>query len=603
MRLPLSYSELTNEAPADADMRRILLSYRRRSAFFTLAKLNTLISFYPYASDKQRFVQSRMLERFTDAAMLRRITTMFPGERLWSERIVFHRQQFLTMMKIILLESETEGDRDLAEDAVAQRELGTACLMLNDLLFLPEQEQRLQPQEGSDEEKRIRSELFSQLVFSAELSNIPKVPHATARNHEYLKIFDREAEKFPFSGGAGLSQVFKDLRGIELKRYLWLISGTWSSYKYESEDPTALLQEPAKINIGKKTIFSKMDVAEEEIETFFELTTTDYDDLASSLKNNPPSNQTILQQDFTIFRTHPLIYTRDERDIATSNDFGFLSEKLALGLYHTVLKTLEGHEPERTNFLRRYWGDVFEIYVNGLLREAFPVSKRQFLASPMFDRAGTEHQAFDGVLIKGNKLVSMEYKGKYLTVGAKYSGDRNVLIHDLEEKFGHGVRQLAMNLAKVFDVDPEKREGFSERDGENRPIQFSTDRDAQKMSRVYPLIIVQDFSLSIGFANFHLREMFDKEIQKYPIIPGIIRPFSLITIEDLEIVIPYLSQVNLFEILDRYIERLEPIYSFQNVFFKFIKKRKLREPERDSNQSRIDAILEDMKSIYRNEEN
>lgn len=568
-----------------------------------LARLNTLISFYPYISDKQRFVQSRILERFTDPDLLKRITEKFPGERLWSERIIFHRQQFLTMMKIILLESDTEGDRDLAEDAVAQRELGTACLIFNDLLSLPEHEERLRPQTGSNDETRIRSELFSQLVFSAELSNIPRVPHATVRNHEYLKIFDREAEKFPFSGETSLSQMFKKLRGIELKRYLWLISGTWSSYKSESEDPSQLLQEPAKINIGKKTIFSKMGVAEEEIDTFFELTTTDYDDLATSLKNNPPSDQTALQQDFTTFRTYPLVYTRDERDIATSNDFGFLSEKLALGLYHTILKTLEGHEPDRTNFLRRYWGDVFEIYVNGRLRETFPISKRQFFASPMFDRAKADNQAFDGVLVKGNKFVAMEYKGKYLTLGAKYSGDRELLIRELEEKFGHGVRQLAGNLAKVFNADLDIREGFSERDDENKPTwQFSTHRDVKKMRRVYPLMIVQDFSLSIGFANIHLREMFEEEIQKYPILPGIIRPFSLITIEDLEIVIPYLHQISLFEILDRYIERIEAIYSFQNVFFKFIKKRKLREPEQDSNQDRIDTILEEMKLIYRNEE-
>ncbi|HEX7999606.1 MAG TPA: hypothetical protein VF528_14560 [Pyrinomonadaceae bacterium] len=595
--LPITYFEINGSTPSVEQLKEILFSYKKKPLFFLLAVVNTFISFYRYSDLKrQGFVQDRLLYDLTNATLYKQVKRKFPDERSMFERIIFHRQQLLTCMKMILLEANDLGEIDLNSDT--QRELGKACLILNDLLFLPEQEERLQRQEGEDENKRIRNELFSQFISSAELSNTPDVEYAAARHDEYVRIFDREIARFPFGSDLSLSQKFAQLRNIELKRYLWLVLGVYTLYWSESENPEVLLEHPEKFNISKHVIFSKIDVNEEEVNTFFELTSTDYDSLIELLRANPPKDQLTLQQDFTTFRTYPLVYTRDERDVATCIDFGFLKEKVALGLYHVIFKSLEGHEPDRENFHRRYWGDVFEIYVNDRLREAFPIRTKQFFYSPKLDRRKTNYPFFDGVWLKGSSFVAMEYKGKYLTLPAKYSGNSDKLISELEEKFGQGVRQLAKNIGIVFNADPSKREVFSERDNnENSILQFKL-KEVNKVRKLYPLLIIQDFSLSLGFANYHLREMFDKEIKKYDLIPNIVRPFSLITVEDIEVVIPYLKQVTLSEVLERYIARIEPLHTFQEVFLRFVRKRRLREPERKWNVERLGEIINEMKTIF-----
>ena len=116
---------------------------------------------------------------------------------------------------------------------------------------------------------------------------------------------------------------------------------------HEAEDPTTLINEPARVNIGKGTIFAKMVASEDEIAAFFDLTATDLDNLTSMVRSRPPADDRSMHQDFTAFRTFPLIYTRDQKDVATCIDFGFLQEKLAVGLYHTILRSLGGHEQER----------------------------------------------------------------------------------------------------------------------------------------------------------------------------------------------------------------------------------------------------------------
>ena len=57
-------------------------------------------------------------------------------------RPVFGRWQLLALMKKVLLETSNTGKKDPRNDDEAQRSLGDACLMLNDLLFTEDSEVR-----------------------------------------------------------------------------------------------------------------------------------------------------------------------------------------------------------------------------------------------------------------------------------------------------------------------------------------------------------------------------------------------------------------------------------------------------------------------------
>jgi hypothetical protein len=431
------------------------------------------------------------------------------------------------MLKKVLLESAEDGqiNPNPQQNIKARFKLGEACLIMNNLLFPEEQSERLNNRGGADEDERIHGELFAQWLPTFELLNPPDVQYSIIRNLEYARIFDERFSEFVFSGGQSLSQRFTQLTGLELRRYLVLIFNFYLFYKQQSSSLENLLQNPALFNIDKRVVFAKMKLTEREVDAFFNLTATDVDSLMEEFQTSTPTKHPIFAPyDFTPFRRHPLVYNSDEKQVVTCIDPAFLAEKISTGAYHTILRSLEVEESVRTKadesdrkrFLRRYWGEVFQIYVNDRLRDVFPLETGQFYASPKWDspKAESNEEAFDGVLALGDSLVVMEDKGKYLEFSAKYSGRREALLKDLHERFGVGVQQLANSLEIVFNNDPSQdRHTFSERDKAKQSLLRFNLEDAKRVKKVYPVLIVQDFSLQTGFANRELRNLFEHEIK------------------------------------------------------------------------------------------
>ncbi|HKV39779.1 MAG TPA: hypothetical protein VJX67_11250 [Blastocatellia bacterium] len=214
-----------------------------------------------------------------------------------------------------------------------------------------------------------------------------------------------------------------------------------------------------------------------------------------------------------------------------------------------------------------------------------------------FDRG---KQAFDGALSLGSDLVVVEAKGKYLTVDAKYDGDRGKLREQLEDKFGKGVRQLTRNLELVFNLEKPKRKTFSELGPDRRPINTFGETQIQKVRRVYPIIVVQDFSLELGFANWNLREQFRSEIASKSIASDLVRPLAVITVEDLEYLLTHANQVPIQNVLDYYARNLEPIYSFKQIFARYMKVRGVRRRDNPWVESRVAEIFDSMRAMFRN---
>jgi hypothetical protein len=597
--LRIGYSEVTGKVPTMDDLIHITESFDKKDTFHHLANLNTLVSLYPTRLwEKFQFVQGWMLHNFSDSEFLKNFAAKFPNDNYIRDRVLFDRQQLLTIMKLILV-NKGFGKRKLILDKGAQSDLGKACFIFNDLVFTKEQEERLQVGKHSSNDKEIRSEIFAQIIANAELLNESSLLHSVVRNIEYINIFSKEVAKLPFTGSHDLSNKFFEIKKVNLTRLIYLLYMAVGNYISVSDDPRHLVENPQNFNIGRDIIFSNTNFTDEEINAFFEMCTIDFETLVEMLTSEIPNNQLKLQQDFTIFRTYPLVYTSEEKKFAACIDFSFLLERCAAGFYHLILKALEGHNEDRNNFLRRYWGNVFEFYINDRFQEVLPRRHTEFFASPIFDRAKKNDEAFDGVWSRGSKFVAMEYKGKYLTLDAKYSGDSHKLIPELEDKFGKGIRQLARNLNAVFNKDENKRDTFYEQIGEiNHRFEL---RHIKRIRRVYPLLIVQDVSISIGFAMDHLRDLFEQELKNYNIEEGLIQPLSLITIEDLERILPYLNQITLDEILLRYAHRTEHFGNFMQEFHRFKKKKRLRKPTYDWSKARFEEFHKKLRCTFPDE--
>jgi len=589
-----------------------------------LAMLNTLLSFYEHDREAFTYVQGFLFKNLTDEELFERAKQRFPHKQM-GLRPMFHRQQMLILMKKVLLLTGEEGrynPNDMTKEA--RHALGKVALMTNNLLDPKDQGERLSRREGAeDEDRRLRDEFCTQMIPIFELSNPPDVLPALVRNDEYFRIFERMAArgKFRFSDGDSIAERFLKLTGLKLEDYLLMIFAVYANYEVIARQDGAikqLIDDPGKFNVGVDLLFSQMRFTPEERRAFFRQTSIDVDGLIEACRTVRSRFPLMQQYDFTALRTYPLIYTRDQEDIATCLDASFLAEKISTGVYYTIKLPLEeaakrppeeGDEStskiaanDHKSFLG-YWGSVFEVYVNDRLREARSPGLRRFYASPHYDEppSKSDTEAFDAVLDYGKALVVFEHKGKYLELGAKYSGNRELFIADLKSKnrIGKAVYQFADNLQLVFNNDPNgKRHTFHERDENGNPTKSFALKDSSRVRKIYPVIVHQDFSLRLNCVNLIMNDFFRQEIGLRKVDEDMVRPLTMISVEDLEVLIPYLAAIQFPDVLDEYAKYDDPLMTFGKFFQWFRKKRRTKVRRNEWIFQRSEKIWQDLKEMF-----
>lgn len=188
--LPITYSELHNgEKPTDAQLSELIGPFNRDATFISLAMWNLMLSLSERNAEQGKAVQGFFIHNLIPHDERARVAAASP-------RPVFGRWPMLGLMKKVMLETTNDGIRDPRHDEEARRTLGNACLMMNDLLFPSQQDERFSAAAGDKE--KIGDELMNQMLFQFELYNVPDAYQAIARNNEYFRIFTESAEEFAF---------------------------------------------------------------------------------------------------------------------------------------------------------------------------------------------------------------------------------------------------------------------------------------------------------------------------------------------------------------------------------------------------------------------
>jgi hypothetical protein len=593
---PITYKDLTGKRLSDRDFQDLLASFDPFPTFRMLAMINTLLSFYEHEDEKTAIeVHKFLLSNLTDESLFKKAQDKFGKESIRG-RPVFHAQQLLPVMRRIITEGVT-GVLDPNKDEKVRHELGKACLIFNDLLDDEKQSARLQELIEAKDDEKISNELFAQLIASSEVSNPAEVIHSVVRSFEYSRMIDEHPEKFVLSSGESLLDKFRSITGLELRRYIFLLFGIFVVYRSEADHYQDLIANPAKFNIGLDTVFANTNVNEAELSAFFNQTALDLQTLAKRFQDGKARAPLRSELDLTAFRSFPLVYVRDDKKVATTVDFSFLTEKSSVGIFHTIFNAVKGSANDDWHTFTGYWGEIFESYVNGRLRDVYPLAEKRFYASTNFDRPPkkSEPHAFDGAVDYGTSLAVMEYKGTYLTREAKYSGDVDELMKDFDKNIGKAVRQLANNIELVFG---DQRLTFSQFNETNDQLLYSFDEASSRtVNKVYPVIIAQDHSLTIGLANHIARRQFEKEKQRLKLRAELsIMPLSLLTVEDLEKTIPHLTDFTLLEVLDEYASRDQtPVHTFINALVRLLIEKRIEQRDNEWILERLGQVKETMK--------
>ena len=573
--LPISYSELHNGVkPTDSQLAKLICPFNLEPTFISLVMWNLMISLAEGNAPLYRYLQGFFIHNLIRED-LRDLVFALASLDSKLPRPVFGRWQLMALMKKVLVEASNQGAMDPRHDNAARRTLGDACLMMTDLLFPQEQDARLNAKAGDRE--AVGDELMAQFLFQFEMHHPPDVYQAIGRNDEYLHIFDQRADlRF---GAQTLVQKFAALTGLDLRQYLRLYFSIWVLHdRLRRTHPDEINANPSIINFDKQQIFTLMDLASEELDTFFDSVLADLPTLKAGVEADNNSGR-LWQFDFKTFRDYPLIYNSDSKQGFTCIAYPFLIEKLASGLYHTILNSWPENDPQRNDFQRR-WGSVFEQFANDRLREESARATCSFYANPHFGKKEGGEVA-DAVLDCGDSLILLEHKGGYLSLDEKYGGDVDKLLKGVAKKFGvqKAIRQLLRSTEKVFNSDVEQRDTFSELDAEGRPRRIFTVDDARRIRTVYPVVVVQDFSMTIGFMNRRLRLQFEEKLDEISIDSTVaVRALSLLTIENLEDVLEHLDELKFTEVLDEYAkDEHSPLISFDSIFKELLRKRGIQQ--------------------------
>lgn len=564
---PISYSTLHGGVrPTENQLSELISSFKTEPTFISLAMWNLMISLAEENAPIYKYLQGFFIHNLIRRDLRDRA---FDLAALDSEspRPVFGRWQLLAVMKKVLVETSNDGVIDPRHSDDARRTLGDACLMMTDLLFPKEQDEKLNAKAGDRE--KVGDELMAQMLLQFEMHHPPDIYQAVGRNDEYLNIFDRRPE-FRFNGQT-LSQRFRTLTGLDLPQYFRLYFSIWVLHdRLRRTHPDEINANPSIINFDKQEIFAWMDLNPKEVDIFFQRTLADLPSLRSGVQADNNSGRS-WQFDFKTFRDYPLVYNSDSKQGFTCVAYPFLIEKLASGVYHTILNSWPEKDPERADF-QRWWGSVFEQFANDRLREESSRLAKGFYANPFFLRrqVGALIEVADAVLDCGDSLVFLEHKGGYLSLDEKYAGDVDKLLKGVAEKFGlkKAIRQLSRSVGRLFNGDAPERDTFSDLSAEGDPIGTFTADDIRRIRKVYPVVVVQDFSMTIGFMNRRLRLQFDEKMREMALEPTIeVRPLSLLTIENLEDVLEHLEEVRFTDVLDEYANyENSPLTTFDDIF-------------------------------------
>lgn len=466
---------------------------------------------------------ARLLSLFFNGALYSRLVAGY-----WSSdprRFVFHRRQVLLIAKLAMLHCSGRGVNARLE---GQR-FGVILLKANDQLHYNLIPQRPSMRVGErDDYAKIVTEMLA--VGEHASSNIA---HMITRSHLMLTRFLNELRGDP--DFVDVAEEHQRATGLTTEQFEALVFATHA--RFGEELGRKLFVDPGVLPL-KDANFAGIAVPEDKVKAFIDSLAATPSTMIKEIleKDNGPN-------DLTIFRKYPLVQQYYNLHLRTAwcgflmMDNLFFLEKIQTGPYWNA-------NAKHGARLHKFWGSVFESYVNELMRQTCTATKSTFVPDPRpANNPGI--QLCDGIVVSSDSIVLMEYKSSMFRADSKYSGDYSILADEIEKKLVRdkatgrkkGVYQLSDSVRRLFDP--------------GNPISVPG-VDLTKVKRVYLYIVTLDtIGETIGVSPL-LETFLNHELDrsKFPSIE--IRPLFCSDIETLEYASGFFGACALPEVLERW---------------------------------------------------
>lgn len=501
----VSLPDLGEPTPTLREVIQIAKTINRGAGLTTLGQMNLFLGAAAIKEnlesdyDARWKAQEHLIRTTVSEQRLRNLKANLFSAHL-SDRIVFHRSQLLSAIKLVALFGEPIRGNMLVsrDDFNVLMELALAINSLSHFESVPSG-------------RTGARHLAAQLAPARELENLPRIDNGLVRSRRMLGRILSSKQQMPLA--RELEQLFVFLTtGFSFDAFRDMLFGVFSYFNAVSTSSLEEFQRHAFFNPNT----TGNPVSGPLFQQFLSNLAVDFHELPGAVGRIKDERALIL--DLTAFRARPIWRFAPNRYLCF--DPCLLLEKLASGFYWTINAALDTDE-RRLQF-SRLWGTLFEEHVREMLRHAVPSGR--LVENVSYDAPSQE--AFDAVVLEGANAIVFEIKGSFAKIEAKYSGRFLPFFKGLSEKFGNqrhcAVQQLATNVRNTFGL-PRRREIST------FPV------PVREVRCVWPVVVFLEPILGFGLASGLLVDRFVHRIRNLLAqVYTSVRPVVFLDIEDIE---------------------------------------------------------------------
>ena len=261
-----------------------------------------------------------------------------------------------------------------------------------------------------------------------------------------------------------------------------------------------------------------------------------------------------LKNEFRLWRQYPLVEISEDRIICV--DISFLLDKLQTGMFWIIRNQLEKRKKGDGQKIISLWGNVFEDYAASIIKRGInsqTPSMEKCIFNPKY-MGKSENECTDVAVCGDDTLILLECKAPLLTAAVKFGGDFGKLRRELQTKLVEtgtergktkikGIGQLWDAIQTLGHTDRKKR----------RRVEGV---DISKVKKIYPVLVLSDSVFGSPCLNWFLNSEFQRFVKYNALKKHLtIMPLTVLTVEHLEELEPWLNESPFYRHLDRWLEQ------------------------------------------------
>ncbi|MFC2001186.1 hypothetical protein ACFLUZ_01630 [Chloroflexota bacterium] len=350
------------------------------------------------------------------------------------DRALFHRTQFLALLRLALLYGEQIDQQEMDEEQI--KEITIRCLLGISSHIYETREEKPDFDTRYLENKltfNVRKEIYDEerkfimTILQLYYNHLKENMSSIVGRYKDM-IFD-----IPKDDNFGPSGVERNLLEMVIKKELGLSEVEYSALtfgivaKYIS--PEGIFKKGYHFPVDKEQHFIKTSINGKLVDRYFKTIAQSQSEYISEQIANGSYDGPIT--DFRSFMLRPLVYL-DGSSKCFPASLVYLQRLMESGLIWVAAGG------EFRDDLRNYWGQVFEYYCQKICRriEENSIVKPKYFSELEYGSAGNRKKSCDAILVYGDKAIVMEFKIKSIRIkDTIINADFNSLIEDINKAF------------------------------------------------------------------------------------------------------------------------------------------------------------------------